>query len=162
MKKLLLLSILCLAGCVNWTPKQKAAATTAMDFGVNLVQYGVDIFAQVITARAQSGADLNSKANWSDSVAGGLRSLETSSNGLVTASDVETVVRQFTDPNKVHWSDLADNLAAAFAKDPAPTNVKLEALAASANISAANQRALAGAMGADPDSLITLPSDSQP
>lgn len=159
--KLLILALAitaCLfSGCANLTTQQKAVAVTAMDTGVNLVQYGADIFAQVITARAQSGADLNSKANWSDSVAGGLRSLETSSGGLVTAGDVSTVVRQFTDPNKVHWSDLADSLAAAFIKDPAPTNVKLEALATSANITAASQRALAASMSADPDALVTLP-----
>lgn len=150
-----------LSGCASWTPHQKAVAITSMDAAVNATQHVVDFGVQLIAAVAKSDRDLSDKANLLDSAAGGLRSLEANTDGLLTVDLVAGTLRQFTDPSKAHWSDFADTVAAAIVADPRPVNVKLEAFASEVNAKAAVQRA-AAAMSADPDKLVTLPTDSQP
>lgn len=130
----------CTSGCSNLTPKQQAIATTVGHSLVSLSQTVADIVLQVIIAKATSGADLTDKANLLDSAASGLRSIETTSGGIVTSSEVGEAVRSFTDPNKVHWTDFADSLADAFSNSAPPANEKLEAMATTLNVQAATVR----------------------
>jgi len=53
---------------------------------------------------------------------------------------VGSVVRAFTDPSKVHWTEYADQIADAFANSPLPTNEKLETIATAVNNQAATIR----------------------
>jgi homospermidine synthase len=99
-----------------------------------------DITAQIILAKAQSAPDLTNKANFLDSVAAGLWSLENSSGGIVTADDIGTIVRQYTDPSKTHWADYADSLADAFADSSVPVDTKLNAMATEVSEQAAAAR----------------------
>ena len=61
----------------------------------------------------------------------------------MTPDVVVTTVRQFTNPQVYHWSDLADQLAEAFASTKGAQDAKLEALAVAANDAAAKARAQA-------------------
>lgn len=129
-----------LAGCSQLTPQQHDTAVAVSHAAIDLFQKASDIIVQVIVARAQSPADASAKANLLDSVAGGLRSIEGQSSGLITTSDVGAVVREFTDPEKVHWSDLADQLMDSFALARGSTDAKLETMAVAANAKAAELR----------------------
>lgn len=132
--------IFSLSGC-SWTQRQRDIAASVGRATLSLTQIAADITLQVIYAKYIGGNE-STGANWLDSVAGGLRSLETESNGVVTGDMVAQAVRSFTDPNKVHWGEYADKLADAFADSPLPTNQKLETLATSANMDAATLRIL--------------------
>lgn len=134
----LLLIIALLSGC-TWSQRQRDIAASVGRATLSLTQIAADITLRVIYAK-YVGGNATTGANWLDSVAGGLRSLETQSNGVVTGDMVSETLRSFTDPNKVHWANFADGIADAFANSPLPTNEKLETLATQANIQAATLR----------------------
>lgn len=128
------------SSCSHLTPQQRETATAVGRGTLTLVQGLSDAAVRIVFARAESSADLTDKANLMDSVAGGLRSIEVVSGGIVTTDQVKDAVRAYTDPTKIHWADFADAVAEAFANSPLPVNEKLETLAATANIQAAGQR----------------------
>lgn len=142
MKTIIAISLaIALSGCSQFTPAQRDFAATVGYRVIDLFQVASDIFVQVIVARATSPEDASDKANWLDSVAGGLRSLQTTSGDLVSANEVGVAIREFTDPNKAQWSELAKQLSTAYEKSLEPDNVALEALATAANAQAATLRA---------------------
>ncbi len=134
--------ILSLASCQNFTPRQKEVTTAIVGRTLDIIQFAADVFVRVIVVRADSPARASSDADWLDSVAGGLRSIQSTTGGLVTAADVGVAVRDFTDPSKVHWSELAEQLAATFDRSSLPQNDTLEAMATAANAQAATLRAV--------------------
>lgn len=113
---------------------------------MELLQKAVDVGLQVVIAKADSSQDLTAKGNLMYSAAKGLRTLESQTGGYVTPDMVGAVVRQFTDPSKQHWGDFADQLAAQYAASPQAPDVKLEALARAADITAAQATTTAKAI----------------
>lgn len=138
MRKILILCLL-VSGCA-WTPQQKQITIGVTRAVLSVSQNAADLFARVIIARANSDAELDARANWLDSVASGLRSIQHDSAGLITADLVGSTVREWTDPNKVDWRELADLLADKFADSPLPPKEKLEVIAVQANIQAQSIR----------------------
>lgn len=130
-----------LLGCQAITHEQKEFAAAVGYRIIDLFQAASDGIVQIIVTRARSPQDASEAADWLDSAANGLRSLETKSGGFVTADVVEVTVRQFTDPQKVHWSELARELAESFHAATLPSNEALETIAIAANEQAAALRA---------------------
>lgn len=140
-KYLAILTILALAGC-TLTPRQKAIAVNVGRTAASLAQIATDLTIRIILSKATSGQDLQAKANWLDSAASGLRTLENKSDGYVSAKLVGETLRQWTDPSKTHWANYADSLADAFAQSPYTSDEKLQILAMNLNNTAATARAV--------------------
>lgn len=139
MKKIAFILTLAFASC-TFTPGQKAVAVNVGRTVATLAQIATDLTVRIILSKATSGQDLQAKANWLDSAASGLRTLENKSNGYVSAELVGETLRQWTDPSKAHWSDYAESLADAFAQSPYTSNEKLQILAMNLNNTAAVTR----------------------
>lgn len=123
---------LLLSGCEGYrslSPGQQDAIAKVGEVTLNLLQFAADVAVQVVVSRAGSPADIHSKAGLLYSAANGLRTLQAQTDGLVTPELVSVTVRQFTNPDKKHWGELATSLSAAYAASDQSSDVKLEALA---------------------------------
>jgi lysylphosphatidylglycerol synthetase-like protein (DUF2156 family) len=151
---ILALAVACLSATSCKSPEQKRAwaqvGVTAGNIAVPIVTAGVNLATQIVVAKAQSSEDLSKKSDFFSSTASGLRSLEGSTAGVVTPGMVQNVILTSTDATKSHWNDYAAEMAKAFAASSAPTDVKLESLAVSADNTAATAKASAAVVSPAP------------
>lgn len=138
---LAILAIFAVAGC-TFTPQQKAVAVNVGRAAASLAQIATDLTIRIILSKATSGQDLQAKANWLDSAASGLRTLENQTDGYVSAQLVGETIRQWTNPDRAHWADYAESLADAFAQSPYTQDEKLQIIAMNLNNTAATTRAV--------------------
>lgn len=140
MKKQLLILPLCLSlsSCTSlktwWTAHGAQVGQTANLLAVK----AATIAGKVILSAATSQNDSDVKANYLDSVAQGVRSLDWSS--AITADDIKAVATIWA-PDAAHWQYLGQELGSAFNQTSGPTDQRLEAIASGLNVAAATERA---------------------
>lgn len=138
-----LLCVLSFAACQNLTPGQKQAAVKVAGVLGGLSQFVADTAVKVVIARADGPEDATKKADLLDSAASYLRSIEGATAGVLTPDQIAAGLTSFTDPSKVHWNELAQNIATEIVTTPAPPDAALEQAASSLNQVAATTRATA-------------------
>jgi len=109
------------------------AALTVSQVVANAVLTGVFM-------KAESTQDLQDKGDKLDSLAAGLRTLQTDTGGVLSPQVIAATVLPFTDPTKTHWSVLANSVATAVTTSPLPQNQALEQAATTLNTMAAATR----------------------
>lgn len=138
MKRLLLLPVLLLCSCASlktwWTAHSSQVGATAQLLAVK----AATIAGKVILSAATSQNDSDAKANYLDSVAQGVRSLDWSN--AITADDIKAVATIWA-PDSAHWQNLGSELGSAFNQTSGPTDQRLEAIASGLNTAAATERA---------------------
>ena len=131
---------LVLCSCSSLSPDQKRVAAAVGSVSLNFAQAIANTAVQVVLAKAVSDQDLSNKGNYLDSAAAGLRTIETSTSGIVTPQLIANTILQFTNPDKNHWGQLADSVAAQVASSSLPPAQAIEQAATALNNVAASTR----------------------
>lgn len=138
MKRLLLIPVLfLLPSCVSLKTWWSAHSAQVGATGSLLAQKAATLAVKVVLNAATSQKDTDSKANYLDSMAAGVRSLDWST--AISADDIKQVAAIWT-PANANWQYLGSSLGSAFNQTSGPTDQRLEAIASGLNAAAATSR----------------------